>query len=354
MICCETFDVHETNPHLIFGAFAGHSIEFSTSTLMPTESLVLSCENWYSVECKRLQDDRPNGQERQFSFGEALLERYFSDILIKSCSGLEYALHSSILRLNGFDCSMCTSNTLLSAYQSLQPLHFTPSISNLNPNPISIGIAGAEKEQSKNSQGINLSSVYMQPDFKFSAPTTGLEMQRFRYFSSSFNCLSNGDMRESVDTVYNTDSRLLRVCTSHSESHLEISQASKSIFDFCQDTLQPVSSSAHQCSLTTNQNISNTRRPPLSTFRLRSSSPFANLIDTPPSSPLTPVGVLFNLPTFLLNPILHWLYTESLLPEMDESDCEKLINFCEAQPSLTRLVPQTRKYLRLLRLKKLY
>ncbi|KRG07797.1 uncharacterized protein Dmoj_GI14159, isoform D [Drosophila mojavensis] len=352
LFSCETFDVRETNPRLVFGAYAGHSIEFSTSTLMPTDYIVLSCENWYSVECKRLQDDRPNGQERQFSFGEALLERYFSDVVVKSCTGFEYALHSSILRLNGFDCSMCASNTLLSTSQNLQPLHFTPNISKLNPINISIGIADSGKEQSKHLQGVNLSSVYMQPvcDFQLFAPTAGLETQRFHYFSSSFNRLTNVNMKDSVETVYNADGGLLRMCTSHSESHLEISQESTNIFNFCQDLLQPVSSAVLQSS---GAAVCNTRRPPLSPYRLRSSLPLSNLIDTPPSSPLTPVGVLFNLPTFLLNPILHWLYTESLLPELDEGDCEKLINFCEAQPSLTKLVPPTRKYLRLLRLKKL-
>lgn len=33
LFSCETFDVHETNPRLIFGAFAGHSIEFSVSSI---------------------------------------------------------------------------------------------------------------------------------------------------------------------------------------------------------------------------------------------------------------------------------------------------------------------------------
>lgn len=321
---------------------------------MPTDSLVLSCENWYSVECKRFEDDRPNGQERQFSFGEALLERYFSDVLVKGCTGLEYALHSSILRLNGFDCGTCTSNTLLSTSNNLQHLQFTPNISNPNPINISIGIADDGEEQSKNLQGVNLSSVCMKPvcDFQLLAPTSELETERHHYFSSSFNYLSNGNMKDSVESVYNADKGLLRVCNSHSESHLGISQESKNIFNFCQDLLQPVSSSVLQSSGTANQALCNTRRPPLSPYRLRSSSPFTNLIDAPPTSPLTPVGILFNLPSFLLNPILHWLYTESLLPELDEDDCEKLISFCEAQPSLKKLVPPTRKYLRLLRLKK--
>ncbi|EDX18324.1 GD17407 [Drosophila simulans] len=100
LFSCETFDVHEINPRLVFGAFAGHSIEFSTNTLTPTDTLVLSCENWYAVECKRVQDNQAAGQEKQLSFGEALQESYFRDVMVKSSSGLEYALHASILRLN--------------------------------------------------------------------------------------------------------------------------------------------------------------------------------------------------------------------------------------------------------------
>lgn len=98
--------------------------------------------------------------------------------------------------------------------------------------------------------------------------------------------------------------------------------------------------------------VCNTRRPPLSPYRARSPSPLPSSLETPPLSPLTPIGVLYNLPTFLLSPILHWLYTESLLPDLNEDICEQLINFSESQPSLTKLVEPTRKYLKLLRLKK--
>lgn len=333
---------------------------------MPTDSLILSCENWYSLECKRLQNDRANGQENQFSFGEALLDPYFSDVLVKSGTGLEYALHSSILRLNGFDCSMCTNNTLFSTSQNLQPLRLISNTSNTNPIKISIAIVDAGKKQTKKFHDISLSSVYMQPicDYQLLNPNTGLEAQRVHHFSSSFSCLSNGNEKDSPGTFCDIDVGLLRMkggglrrfpSTSHSDSHLESSQIEcKNIFNFCQESmLLPMSSSNPQNdSSTANLAICNTRRPPLSPYRARSPFPFINSMDTPPSSPLTPVGVLFNLSTFLLNPILHWLYTESLLPEMDEDVCEKLINFCEAQPSLTKLVPPARTYLRLLQLKK--
>ncbi|XP_016986731.1 uncharacterized protein LOC108049867 isoform X2 [Drosophila rhopaloa] len=360
LFSCETFDVHEINPRLVFGAFAGHSIEFSTNTLTPTDTLVLSCENWYAVECKRLQDGQAAGQEKQLSFGEALQESYFSDVVVKSSGGLEYALHASILRLNGFDCSMCVNSAPPSA--TVRPTRTCHSGPN-TPNPIRISVAPANDDgHDKSLPRLNLSPIYLQPPCDFQAmPSSGLGVQRMHQFSSSFNCLSNGNAGDSEASVVRTTNLLSLECggggmyrlppTSHSDSHLETSQSHcKNIFNFCQDLmLQPTPTPLPP---TAGLAICSIRRPPLSPYRARSPSPFPSSMDTPPSSPLTPVGVLCNLPTFLLGPILHWLYTESLLPDLDEDVCEKLIGFAESQPSLTKLVEPTRKYLRLLRLKK--
>ncbi|XP_017094820.2 uncharacterized protein [Drosophila bipectinata] len=369
LFSCETFDVHETNPRLVFGAFAGHSIEFSTNTLTPTDTLVLSCENWYAVECKRLQDGQAAGQEKQLSFGEALQESYFSDVVVKSSGGMDYALHASILRLNGFDCSMCVNSAPSSAAAAAsgrpapRSCHSGPN----TPNPIRISVAPASSgdgdEQQKSLPRLNLSPIYLQPPCDFQ---TLAGAQRAHQFSSSFTCLSNGNA-EDAEAVNRTGllglegnaGGLFRVPpTSHSDSHLETSQAHcKNIFNFCQDlvlqptptpTLTPLLAPVSAGGLT----VCGIRRPPLSPYRARSPSPFPSSMDTPPSSPLTPVGVLCNLPTFLLSPILHWLYTESLLPDLDEDVCEKLISFAETQPSLTKLMEPTRKYLRLMRLKK--
>ncbi|EDV99855.1 uncharacterized protein LOC6565226 [Drosophila grimshawi] len=370
LFSCETFDVYEVNPRLIFGAFAGHSIEFSTSTLLPTDTLVLSCENWYAVECRRLQEDQAAGQEEQFSFGEALLEKYFSDVMVKSASGFEYALHASILRLNGFDCSMCTKSVLKSSHPlTLKPPHILPKVSNPNPVRISIVTAGATagEEQQKLWPSLSLSPIYLQPPCELELLTTttcgGLGAQRLHHLSNSFNCLSNGNEQDVTEAssdggngIQSVDGGGMRRFppNSHSDSHLEVSQVQcKNIFNFCQDMmLQPMSCSIPQSGLAAGVAVCNTRRPPLSPYRARSPLPFPSSMETPPSSPLTPVGVLYNLPTFLLTAILHWLYTESLLPELDEDICEKLIHFAEAQPSLIKLVEPTRKYLRLLQLKK--
>ena len=65
------------------------SIFFQTSTLAPSDSLILYCENWYALECKRLKEGQAAGQEKEFSFIEALNESYFSDVIIKSSDGFE-------------------------------------------------------------------------------------------------------------------------------------------------------------------------------------------------------------------------------------------------------------------------
>lgn len=60
-----------------------------TNTLTPTDTLILDCENWYALECKRLKECHAAGQEREFSFAEALQESYFTDVIIKSSDGFD-------------------------------------------------------------------------------------------------------------------------------------------------------------------------------------------------------------------------------------------------------------------------
>lgn len=39
LFSCETFEVNENNPRLIFGAFAGHSIEFNVSEIQKLKQI---------------------------------------------------------------------------------------------------------------------------------------------------------------------------------------------------------------------------------------------------------------------------------------------------------------------------
>uniref|UniRef100_W8BR21 TD and POZ domain-containing protein 4 n=1 Tax=Ceratitis capitata TaxID=7213 RepID=W8BR21_CERCA len=367
LFSCETFDVNETNPRLVFGAFAGHSIEFRTNTLTPTDTLVLDCENWYALECKRLKECHAAGQEREFSFAEALQESYFTDVIIKSSDGFDFHVHSSILRLNGFDCSMCviSNGTILPQQptsckshdktqkcQNSDNAYAVHSTHGTNPIKISVTLPISNSKNNDDNQislpRLNLSPIYLQPPTEYASAGTnsGLVANRGAHLSNSFNCLStNSNGAHSGKSATHGEGVGMRRFppTSNSDSHLETQSHCRNIFNFCQDfLLQPTETTT----------ICNTRRPPLSPYRARSPSPFPSSMDTPPSSPLTPVGVLYNLPTFLLTPVLHWLYTESLMPDMDENVCEKLMNFAETQPSLTKMVEPTRRYLKLIQLKK--
>ncbi|XP_054728578.1 uncharacterized protein LOC129237707 isoform X1 [Anastrepha obliqua] len=367
LFSCETFDVNETNLRLVFGAFAGHSIEFRTNTLTPTDTLILDCENWYTLECKRLKECHAAGQEKEFSFAEALQESYFTDVIIKSSDGFDFHVHSSVLRLNGFDCSMCVlsnesilpqpqnickNHDILQAqlYQPSQKCQDGDGASNSIKISVTLPLSGAENndDNQKSLPRLNLSPIYLQPpsEHQNAGSNSGLIAHRGAHLSNSFNCLSTSSNAvlndKSAPSVGGGGMRRFPP-TSSSDSHLEAQSHCKNIFNFCQDfLLQPTETTT----------VCNTRRPPLSPYRARSPSPFPSSMDTPPSSPLTPVGVLYNLPTFLLTPVLHWLYTESLMPDMDENACEKLINFAETQPSLTKMVDPTRKYLKLIQLKK--
>lgn len=195
---------------------------------------------------------------------------------------------------------------------------------------------------------LNISPINLQPptDHINSICNSGLIANRGAHLSNSFNCL----MTSNIGVDHDKNASLGEMGgmrrfppTSNSDSHLETQSHCKNIFNFCQDFLQQPTETTAIC---------NTRRPPLSPYRVRSPSPFPSSMDTPPSSPLTPVAVLYNLPNFLLIPVLHWLYAESLMPDMDENACEKLINFAETQPSLTKMVEPTRKYLKLIQLRK--
>ncbi|TMW45754.1 hypothetical protein DOY81_009163, partial [Sarcophaga bullata] len=124
--------------------------------LNPSDSLILYCENWYALECKRLKGGQAAGQEKEFSFIEALNESYFSDVIIKSSDGFEYHVHASILRLNGFDCSMCVHATIY-------PIHQIHKIS-VTTTPSTTTCAQTTEEQlQKSFTRLNLSPIYLQP-----------------------------------------------------------------------------------------------------------------------------------------------------------------------------------------------
>ena len=92
-------------------------------------------------------------------------------------------------------------------------------------------------------------------------------------------------------------------------------------------------------------------KSPPSPFRTRSPSPFPCNSDSP-SSPLTPLSVLNNLPSKMLSAILYWLYCECLPTDLDEETCIKLISMSECTPPLNRMTEPCKNYLRNIKLKK--
>lgn len=147
--------------------------------------------------------------------------------------------------------------------------------------------------------------------------------------SSSFNCLTTAKESDIVDFPK-------KYPTSSSDSNLQINKPD--VFNFSNSLLLAP--------------IDVPKKPLVSPYRVRSPSPFPPFMDTPPSSPLTPVSILYNLPSFMLSPILHWLYADCLPHSLDEETLEKLISVGESQPPLNKLVEPCRKYLKNIRIKK--
>lgn len=96
LFSCETYEVIEVTsngPGLIFGAYAGLSIEFKTKSFVPGDSMTLVCDEWCFLVCKRIQDNQTGGQEMPFSLLTALYEGYFSDVVIKSTDNVNVSNH---------------------------------------------------------------------------------------------------------------------------------------------------------------------------------------------------------------------------------------------------------------------
>lgn len=214
---------------------------------------------------------------------------------------------------------------------------YKPSLTQPTANQVKISItipivseSGTAEDHQKNFPKLNISPIHLLPP---SLEQSGV-MHKMNTLSNSFNCLT-----ASTKESDSAQSPIKKYPMSSSDSNLQ-SSSSRNIFNFSNDLfLNPI------------ENICSSRKPPLSPYRARSPSPFPSSLDTPPSSPLTPLGILYNLPSFMLTPILHWLYTESLMPDMDEETCEKLINFAETQPPLIKMMDPCKRYLKLIRLK---
>lgn len=210
-----------------------------------------------------------------------------------------------------------------------------------------------------------MSHANHQPINFLSPPTIHLSTFNFspnfvNHISNSFNCLTS-----TRDSIYHLAAPLTTSLKngqiSSSDSHLN--DKDENVFNFPPIQAAPLQSQQiaprkndkkQKLRLSSSQIIF---KNPLSPFRVRSSPlPFLNLsLDAPltPSSPLTSVSVLFSLTRDTLVPILIWLYSESLPPNLNENQLENLLKVCATISPLNKMITPCKKYLRLIKLKKI-
>ncbi|XP_050079634.1 uncharacterized protein LOC126567453 [Anopheles maculipalpis] len=371
LFSCETFEVVELSsngPGLIFGAYTGHSIEFRTNHYNPGEQMSLRCDCWCELHCQRVKEDQSVGQEEPFTLISVLDDGNFCDVTLKSCDNVIYNVHSPILRLNGFDCS---SMTAASTYQHLasrfecaeaqaqQVAAAHPPLMKVSSVPCARAVRTGSNTYGRGSPAMMCSvsanatpslhpSAHASPTIlnpNFLLPPTSLDSYNLSpklvaNISNSFNCLmpteANGADGANTSSIFlDVPKRTAHQTSSCSDSNLHID---RNVF-FFPDAV-PVS-----CRVKF--------KPPSSPFRARSPSPFpVTTLDTPPSSPLTPLSVLNNIPAKMLSTILHWLYCECLPDQLDEETCIQLINMCESTTPLSRMSEPCKNYLRNIQLKK--
>ncbi|XP_055546545.1 uncharacterized protein LOC129730922 [Wyeomyia smithii] len=335
LFSCETFEVIELSsngPGLIFGAYTGHSIEFRTDAYNPTDRMSLKCDGWCQLVCKRVMEDQSIGQEIPFTLLSVLDDGNFCDVTLKSCDDVIYNVHSPILRLNGFDCSSMAAAT---TYQHIASRFETAAIGE-KPHPPLMKVSSVPCAQ--------LPKTSTQHISQRASPTTtnnfllppaldlyNLSPKLLNNISNSFNCLTAND-----SIFLNVPKKTY---VSSSDSNLN---SDRNVFCFPVPNVTPCLDQFQRGKF----------KPPSSPFRTRSPSLFPCSLDTPPSSPLTPLTVLNNIPSKMLSTILHWLYCECLPEDLDEETCSGLITMCESTTPLSRMTEPCKNYLRNIQLKK--
>ncbi|KAF2897714.1 hypothetical protein ILUMI_08461 [Ignelater luminosus] len=105
LFSCETYEIYSTSglgAVLRFGAYAGHVIEFKCDQIEPRDSVILTCEGWCMLHCKRIQEEPSEYTlNTTFSLLPALEDGYFGDIKITAANNKQFHVHSSIVQLLG-------------------------------------------------------------------------------------------------------------------------------------------------------------------------------------------------------------------------------------------------------------
>ncbi|XP_047118625.1 uncharacterized protein LOC124799129 [Schistocerca piceifrons] len=101
---CETYEVYNSPPMGVvirFGAYAGHVIEFRVDHPDGQDTMVLTCDAWCMLRCKRVVESDPDPPgDAPFSLLPALEDGYFSDVSITASNGRIFAAHSCVLNLS--------------------------------------------------------------------------------------------------------------------------------------------------------------------------------------------------------------------------------------------------------------
>nr|CAD7264660.1 unnamed protein product [Timema shepardi] len=101
---CETYEVYKSSLSgvvLRFGAgCTGHIIEFRAEHPENQDTMLLSCESWCLLQCRRVFSGEFNSPVLStFSLLPALEEGYFSDLTITAANNKQFAVHTCILKL---------------------------------------------------------------------------------------------------------------------------------------------------------------------------------------------------------------------------------------------------------------
>lgn len=323
-------------------------------TLKPEATLTLYCEGWYTLLCQRVEPEHhSSAQDQPFTLIGALDDAAFSDGLIESAEGQKIHIHSSILRLNGFDSTSCPMPTNLA--KSASPNHQSPPSASMDTKrsnhqspDIQISIvppASTTPTATANGGGRcrTSSSFLLSPKLLISPSLElfHLPSKLASNLSNSFNCLSASIKPPADSDPFTLHRNNISTSDSNLKASLNPSSASSrpNIFTFAGDFVyrQPKG-----C-------------PPLSPYRSKSPLWTGNSVgsaDTPPLSPLIPAEVLQTLPVGLLRPICHWLYAECLPTGLDEETLERLIEFTDGMSRLGKMTELCHSYLQMVRLKK--
>ncbi|XP_046685129.1 uncharacterized protein LOC124370870 [Homalodisca vitripennis] len=104
LVSCETYDVFHTsvsNVIIRFGAYQGHVIEFRVDQTESPDQMLMTCEGWCLLHCRRTTTSEPgNAMDASFSLLPALEDGYFSDLTIVASNDKKFAVHSCILQLS--------------------------------------------------------------------------------------------------------------------------------------------------------------------------------------------------------------------------------------------------------------